>query len=104
MLTKLEEFVGRTIGAAVFEDATVYLRFTDGTLGGFHSRYRYEDLEIEVAEDEPYDHTQLALGIIDQIEYDRRKATKDKEWEDRQAANERAQYERLKAKFEPPNS
>ena len=100
MLKKLEEFVGKTIVAAVFEgDSSVWFRFSDGTIGGLQARYHYEDIEIEIADD-PDQETLVKLGLLEQAELDRQRAEAARLRQERITRNEREEYERLKKKFE----
>lgn len=104
MLKALEESVGKTIAAVAGEfqygNECVYFRFTDGTVLGLESSASGEGAYIDLASYEPSDNLQVKLGMISQIECDRRAVEKFKSSQQTKEIHEREEYERLKKKFE----
>lgn len=101
----LESVAGKTVsedGVAITENLAA-IHFTDGTTLLFNASKGWGDsAEIEVDDSPPHDlGDAVQLGFISYEERDRlvKKSNDDAKAADE--ARERAQYERLKAKYEP---
>lgn len=99
-LHSLEECVGKTVARAEGDYGTeISLVFTDETyIWGITERI-YED-ECEVRFDAPITPTtRFTLGVITKEEFDAETAAERQRIVERRAEDERAEFERLKAKF-----
>ena len=102
-ITEIEDLAGKTIEKAAMLDGheTFGLLFTDKTYCSINVRFYGGDthkLELEV-QDDLESNDLRDLGVINEDEYQKLKTEEDAEWKVRCEANERSQYERLKAKF-----
>lgn len=103
LITEKEQLVGKTIAAVIFYDDDYAMRFTDGDYAGFRSVAFYGDdgaSEVSMC-DGLLDGALLALGVIDQAELDKRRAASMTDYQKKQRADRRREYERLKKEFEP---
>lgn len=107
-ITDLDALAGKTIARAFrlgeynWRDEALGLIFADGTFlrVGYNSGYEAGDGEVDW-ESKPSSNNELvAFGLVSQEEIDRAKADAIAKDQERQLARERAEYERLRAKFE----
>lgn len=77
------------------------IEFTDGTRRIFAATHSWEITTIEERVEKDLELFELhGLGLISQEEYERRHAAEEQGWREKREQRERAEYERLKAKFE----
>lgn len=101
-----EEAKGKTVELFLtcFIHPILLIKFTDGTFTCFRATHGYEDdIDIEEGGFELFSFSKEELaeaGILTIEEYERYAERREQWYKDRQASIEKAQYERLKAKFD----
>jgi len=105
-ITDLAELVGKTIERTADYEGDKLLCFTDGTFAYFYIKDEYDNPKLEIDEYTigKYEYSfWLRNGIITQADIDEFAAREAEELRlsaEQARSRERAQYERLRAKFE----
>lgn len=73
--------------------------FTDGTFAALRASPGYESGDEEIEDDEPDDYDLREFGILSREEYDRRQREAQDKSRAAEECRQRAEYERLKARF-----
>jgi hypothetical protein len=98
-LRRYDEARGRKIGLISYDGVSIGLKFTDGTYWFASADAQCGCCDTRVCLEDTADLTpaqRFALGLIDRAELERAWAAK----QEKLQARERAEYERLRAKFE----
>jgi hypothetical protein len=105
-ITDLAALAGKTIARAIGfgmlgNPGAIGLVFTDESCAYFSIESGYDKGDRWIAIDvEPYADEQVDLGMMTQMEYDRFLADRKARERQENEARERAEYDRLRAKFE----
>lgn len=106
-LTKKEQLIGKTIKEVkrandipYQEFAHLILIFDDDTYVGIEGGHEYEDSYAEIVMCEPNMRTKWILEFVTQADYDNHEAQKKAEHIKEADIRSRAEYERLKKRFE----
>lgn len=100
-----DRIAGKTIAAADFDSESVAIRFDDGTwiFVGYSTYEGDEHCEVDTAA-EPHPAELIGIGVIDQAEMTRMIDEAAGRREEQKREQERAEFERLRAKFEGSES
>lgn len=103
-ITDLDELAGKTIKLVAGDSNHVLIAFDDGTFFRVHAQPSGWDDESLVDWRQPpdCDYEFVEVEMMTYAEFEVRRAKKRQEDQERQAENDRREYERLKVKFEGP--
>lgn len=98
-IKSLGQSIGKTLKAQHDEGRIIWLMWSDDSFSGIFAK---EGWPQEVTtEHVPDDECLLTFGIIDQAEFDRREQERDSNYAAKVERRERAELERLQAKYPP---
>lgn len=100
-IKNIEELFGKTIKKAVMLDAETFgLMLTDNTYCSMNIVFYGETCKLELNKQWDLNNSHLRdLGVIDDVEFERREVEEQRDYELRQEKRDLMEYERLKVKY-----